>query len=224
MAFTASSDQPFEAAVRSGAAVTPLAPTAKPCPQPPSATDSDPAERYRASLRIPRFSLRTAFIALSVICAWLALMSAVNTLWMVILAWASLMITAHVGGNLTGSSLFRGNRIMDEGPAFISPRVVAAPSTRLREKASFGRSMVILTAISAAIGGLVVLAYLIFGVRPRPPALGLLVGGVSAAVIGGQVGFLTGSFVNVFHTAFRQASGKLPPPEPHLRGGAGSGD
>lgn len=176
--------------------------------------DRDCTATHPLVAHVPRFSLRTVFIALSVLCAGLALATTLQTVWLVLLLWVSLMVLAHVGGNLSGSSVLRGDRTMDEGPAFISPRVIAAPSTHLREKATFGRKMIIFTATSAAIGGLIALAYLIFGVKTRPPILGLLVGGVSAAVIGGQVGFLAGSFVNVFRTAFRQASGKLPPSEP----------
>lgn len=230
MAFTTISDQPLQPAARSDPAFGWSVHAAEQHASPPPANatrhtgqaqavakepcDGDcPASNPLVS-RAPRFSLRAVFIALSVLCAGLALATTLHTVWLILLLWVSLMILAHVGGNLSGSSVLRGDRTMDEGPAFISPRVIAAPSTHLREKATFGRKMIIFTATSAAIGGLIALAYLIFGVKSRPPALGLLVGGVSAAVIGGQVGFLAGSFVNVFRTAFRQASGKLPPSEP----------
>lgn len=193
-----------------------------PIAEEPGPGDGD--QPARGMWRVPRYSLRTVFVAMAVLCGLLALATTITTLWLVLLVWLSLMITAHVGGNLSGSSALRGDRSMDEGPAFISPRVVAAPSTHLREKANFGRAMVIFTVTSAAVGALVVLAYLIFGLKHRPPLLGLLIGGVSAAVIAGQVGFLAGSFVNVFRTAFRQASGMHPPPQPRLGGGTGSAE
>lgn len=176
------------------------------------------AEPSQRALRLPRFSLRTVFLAIALCCGMLALATAVNTAWLVLLVWVSLMVTGHVTGNLSGSSTLRGDRVMDEGPAYISPSVVAAPCTRLGEKAEFGRNMVVFTASSAAMGCVLALIYLVFGLKQRPPVLGLLIGGLSAAVIAGLLGFMAGSFVNVFRHAFRQASGKLPPSPPDLEG------
>ncbi len=168
-------------------------------------------------VRFPRFSLRTVFMVMAALCGLLALATAVDAAWVVLFLWVSLMVTAHITGNLSGSSSLRGDSSMDEGPPYISPTVVAAPSTRLREKAQFGRNMVVFTATSAAGGCILGLAYLIFGLKQRPPVLGLLIGGLSAAVIAGLLGFLAGSFVNVFRHAFRQASGAAPPVNDNMK-------
>ena len=174
------------------------------------------SHRTRRRSWLPRFSLRALFLAVAGFCGLLALATAVDGVWMVVVVWALLMVAAHVGGNVSGRKRYGGVREMDEGPAFISATIIHAPSTHLREKVEIGRKLVAWTAASAAVGCLLGLIYLVFGLNQTPPLLGLLIGAFSAAVIGGLLGFLAGSFVNVFRHAFRQASGKSAPPEAGL--------
>ncbi len=148
-------------------------------------------------------------LAVTGCCVLFALMREVGPLASVGLCFFILLVVLHVAGNALGTSLrdeSSGERI-DAKPALpaerpIAPRSAGAPS-RLREHTSLGRTVVVLTACGATLGGS--LSSLAYAYWTDIQAAGIIVGSISAAIVGGFLGFVASSFLQMIFRAWRQA-------------------
>jgi hypothetical protein len=167
-----------------------------------------------------QFGTRTLFAAVAAFAVLVVVLEHVGTIWAVVIVWFLVLIAAHVAANVRGSfySSEREKRASRaEEDAFASASIGAlirfAPATRLRVSRGFGRVLVAVTGVCAALGlisGTVVLL-----LATRAGFGGIVLGALSAAVLGGLLGFTSGSFVMVATRAFREASGEAAGP---LRG------
>lgn len=146
--------------------------------------------------------------------SWLAVVIGVACAaigWLGIAGWMAVVvvaasIAAHVAGNALGTKLREATDrdLFKTGPR---PQAVMLPLPRppanLERRASLGS----LVAVSAVIGGLCgglagsVMLYRLAG----SSLAGAVLGGVSSAVIGGLIGFLGASFVEIVRTSLREA-------------------
>ncbi len=92
------------------------------------------------------------------------------------------------------------------------PDQVANGPSRLRERTPLGRSVTILTLAGAALGG--TLSSLAYAYWTRTTAPEMLVGSISAAILGGFFGFLASSFCKIGLRAWHQALEDKPPSSP----------
>jgi hypothetical protein len=119
------------------------------------------------------------------------------------------LVVLHAAGNALGTSLREGaNRELaaDEKfpqPAAPAPELVANSPSRLREQTPLGSLVFVLTGLGAALGGS--LGSLAYAYWTDANAAGLIVGSISAAILGGFFGFLASSFSKIIFRAWRQA-------------------
>jgi len=146
--------------------------------------------------------------------SWLAVVIGVACAaigWLGIAGWLAVAavaasIAAHVAGNALGTKL-REATDRDLSKTGMRRRAVVLPLPRppanLERRASLGSLVVVSAAIGGACGGIAgsVMLY-----RLAASSLaGAVLGGVSSAVIGGLVGFLGASFVEIVRTSIREA-------------------
>jgi hypothetical protein len=161
------------------------------------------------SAKWPQFRLRTLMIAVTGCCVLFALMREVGPLASTGLCFFLLLVLLHVAGNALGTSL-RDRAVQEPNEqqtglsiaAPVAAQVANTPS-RLREHTSLGRMIVILTAVGAALGGS--LSSLAYAYWTDVHVGGLIVGSLSAAIVGGFFGFMTSSFCKMIFRAWRQA-------------------
>ena len=182
----------------------------------------------RASLPHPaglQFGLRTLFVAVTLCAALFAVMSVLGAVVSVALGWFLLLIAAHVAGNAWGTRIRdrRGSAgDIDERngpPSNRMQRLQFAPLSSLRERTGIGRVMLAASSIGAALGGVLgtyVLCQVNWNRLCAAHGLGgslfaIVLGGVSTAIIGGFLGFLTSSFLEVGLQALRQATREVSP-------------
>ena len=178
---------------------------------------NDPAPEHGASVQPGRpfqFSLRTMLIAIAVCGVVFAVMRQVGPLWSVAIGWFLLLAAAHVMANAWASHS-RPTRLGQSPPADAEafPTTAAcggelafAPPTRLRQSTRLGRTMFVLTAVGAVVGGaggVILLAIVNWG---RIGASGVIVGGISCSVLGALSGFLASTFLGVSLCALREAT------------------
>ena len=175
-------------------------------PLPSTVSASGPAPRRF------QYGLKGLFVLTAVAAGTAALASAVSTVTMVAIVWFALLVLAHVAGNAWGTRqrlIARTPSELDEGPPRVAPRVDQVAQARLGRHAKFGRSMVF-TVTAAAVAGLAAGALFVVGGVPHWNIYGLLVASISAAVLGGVLGFLLSGCVRVLAQAVLEASGAAP--------------
>ena len=140
-------------------------------------------------------------VAIGIACAaigWLGLAG-----WLAVAAVVA-SIAMHVAGNAIGTSLRDGadQRLERVSGRAVTPLPPAVPS-HLERHTSLGRLVPISAGIGAACGGVVgSTALVVFAAASLP---GAALGGLSSAVIGGLLGFLAASFVEIIRTSLREA-------------------
>lgn len=147
-----------------------------------------------------------------------AIMHQAGPLWSVAIVWFLMLAAAHVAGNAYATrarhapgELSRDNP-STENEADPRPKCTAtgterdfAPATRLRQSTRLGWLMFALTGVGA-IAGCIVGVTLLTLVNWGPiGASGVIVGGISCAVLGALLGFLTSTFLGVFLRAWSEA-------------------
>ena len=152
------------------------------------------------------------FGGVAALSALFAVMGAVGMVWSVILVWFLLLVVAHVTANAWGTRA--GRRavppLRDE-PTEPAPPVEhcgivsAGAAARLRETKRPGWPMIVVTALGALVGGSLALAALVVLSLERSGYAGVVVGTVSAAAVGGFLGFLASSFAEVARHAWQEA-------------------
>ncbi|MFM8826501.1 MAG: hypothetical protein ACKOFT_05425 [Actinomycetota bacterium] len=161
--------------------------------------------------------------------SWLAVVLAVSCAaihWLGLAGWMAVVVLVasigmHVAGNALGTRMREATdrdlaRLRRRPQREITAAATARPSL-LERRSGLGR----LVPVSVAVGGLcggVSGAACLFVLTSSSPA-GALLGGVSSAVIGGFVGFLGASFVDIVRTSLREAiAAERPASAPEPRG------
>jgi hypothetical protein len=156
-----------------------------------------------------QFHLRTLLGMIAAAGALFALLSAIGPIWSTVVVWASMLVAAHVLGNACGAKR-TGDSPMSRPLLPPADRILLnIRATCLRDRQGPGLMMLVGIALGAIVGGLVGTSVLWavyweqFGVGP------VSVGGASSAVVGGFLGFLAASFMNVASRAWQEASYEL---------------
>ena len=160
-----------------------------------------------------QFGLRTALLAVGACGVLFAVMSHVGLVWSTVLAWSGLLVAAHMVANAWGTRAKSRRRQRhpadDELPeeTWTQQPIEFAPTTQLGDNRRLGMAMFILTGVGALVGLALGTLTLLTIYWDELSYLGILVGGLSAAVIGGFLGFLTSTFLGVSLRAWNEASG-----------------
>jgi hypothetical protein len=146
--------------------------------------------------------------------------------WLGLAGWMAVAVVAasvamHVAGNAIGTRLRdatdddlarrRGGR---RDPVTLPP----ARSSHLERRSSLGRLVPVSAAIGGVCGGVAGVVCLITMTASSPA--GAVLGGLSSAVIGGLLGFLGASFVEIVRTSLREALAAERPAGPRARNAA----
>jgi hypothetical protein len=144
--------------------------------------------------------------------AWLTVVVAVACAaigWLGLAGWLAVVVVAasvamHVAGNAIGTGLRdaadrRRERVPAASPEPLPPR----PPAHLERRTSLGRLVPVSASIGGACGGLAGTASLLQ--LDSVSVAGALLGGISSAIIGGLVGFLAASFVEIVRTSVGEA-------------------
>lgn len=150
-----------------------------------------------------------------------AVMGAVGVVWSVILLWFLLLVVAHVTANAWGTRASRrGARpqpveVTDEGPAPLRHpgQLTFEGAARLRETKRPGWPMFVVTTAGALSGGALASTALMLLSLERAGYTGVVVGAISAATVGGFLGFLASSFLDVAGHAWQEAAHSAAPPK-----------
>lgn len=146
--------------------------------------------------------------------SWLAVVVGVACAaigWLGIAGWMAVAvvvasIAAHVAGNALGTKL-REATDRDLSKTGLRQAAVMLPLQRppanLERRASLGSLVVVSAAIGGGCGGIAGSVMLYW--MASSSIAGALLGGVSSAVIGGLIGFLGASFVEIVRTSIREA-------------------
>lgn len=147
--------------------------------------------------------------------SWLAVVLALSCAaihWLGLAGWMAVVVLLasigmHVAGNALGTRL---REATDRDLARLRRRpsaefAVAAPARpgHLERRSGLGRLVPVSAAVGGICGGISGAACLSLLTSSSPA--GALLGGVSSAVIGGFVGFLGASFVEIVRTSLREA-------------------
>jgi hypothetical protein len=138
-------------------------------------------------------------------------MHVIGAVWSTMLVWFLLLATAHVTANFWGTSIApRESRspVSDSQPSDgVRPcqSAVATGAVRLRESRRPGWPMLVATVVGAIIGGTLGSIALVSLSLDRAGYAGVTVGTVSAAVVGGCVGYLTSTFAVIALRAWKEA-------------------
>jgi len=169
-----------------------------------------------------RFRLRQMFFVVTVLSVLCALLVVTTGAWPLVIGFGSLLVAAHVGGNLIGTRLRDSSQEMRNQqapalgneadlPAIVSETVefseLDLPDTT--PLANFGpiggRAFGLVlagTLLGAALGGSLIA--LTIGTRITWP--GFIVGTISCSVLGAWAAFLASSFGTIAHHAWRHAN------------------
>jgi hypothetical protein len=147
--------------------------------------------------------------------SWLAVVLGVTCAaigWLGLAGWLAMVVVIasvamHVAGNAIGTRLGESTdhdlsrlRSRVGGPPVLPP---PARPTRLEQRTSLGRLVPVSAGIGAVCGGITGASSLVM--LTSSSVAGAALGGVSSAVIGGLLGFLGASFVEIVRTSLREA-------------------
>jgi hypothetical protein len=162
-----------------------------------------------SSPNLYQFQLRTLFIAVTALAVVFAATRYGGWPWLLAAATLASLLSAHVVGNVVGT------RLRDE----VSPRLNAKPNPHsrecekmrvrvvkrsLHERTPLGRLIRFITCGAALVGALLGGGALFLWTRATPA--GWLVGTLSSSVVGGFVGFLLASFLEMTIRAWWHAA------------------
>lgn len=146
--------------------------------------------------------------------SWLAVVIGVACAaigWLGLAGWmAALVVAASIAGHVAGNAL--GTRMREATDRDLARTATArrvefvpppASPSRLQRRSSLGRLVVVSAAVGGVSGGLIGAAALRW--LAASSLAGAVLGGFSSAVIGGLLGFLAASFVEIVRTSLREA-------------------
>ena len=186
-------------------------------------TDSDLPSKQHLSVEPVcaahfQFRLRTMLGLVAAVSGLLAVMQVVGAVWSAILIWILLLIIVHVTANFWGTRVAPGSGrpAVEDQPvhrASDRPVAMAVGPVRLSESLRPGWPMFVVTGLGTLIGGVVGSIALMILSLDRAGYAGVIVGTVSAAAVGGFLGFLTSSFAAIALRAWNEAvCGAVSPP------------
>ncbi|MBL9122429.1 MAG: hypothetical protein JNG90_02275 [Planctomycetaceae bacterium] len=172
-----------------------------------------------------QFGLRTLLLLMASISVLLLVLGIIGLAWSVVVIWFLLLVAAHVAGNswLSHERARRGGqsaeaRPVDPASAPRPPAPLAADpeQVRLRQPAVFHWLDYAVVAAAAVLGGGLGGAALWGMYASRSGKSAIVVGAISAAVIGGFVGFLCVTFARVAFWAVNGAR-QMAQPDRHVQ-------
>lgn len=140
-----------------------------------------------------------------------AIMQLIGAVWSSILVWFLLLAIAHVTGNFWGTRIAPGeSRSPSSEPEQNRPvagrqSIATTGAVRLSESLRPGWPMLLTTAVGALSGGTLGSIALVWLSLDRAGYAGVIVGTISAAAVGGFLGFLTSSFAVIALRAWKEA-------------------
>ncbi len=157
--------------------------------------------------RTLQFGTRSLFLATAG-CAIIALVfQRLGAVWGFGLVWFLVLAGAHVAANAFGTRQTADAARREQTPgspeSHLDVARCCAPATPLRDHRGFGRRLLIVTISAAAAGLLLGTTALVLLTPANVP--GVVLGGVSAGILAGFLGFVAGSFVMVATRSFREA-------------------
>lgn len=179
---------------------------------PAETVESDPSHEGNAHRlpTLPRFRLRTLFLLMAGMSVLFMVMQKVGVAGSVLIIWALLLTAAHVVANAWGerrrSQQSHAASVQSMAPHGPVPPDAHAKATRLGDQAGISKLMLAFSAIGATCGG--VLGASVLGSRywHQGGVFPVVLGAISAAIIGGFFGFMVSSFVQVTARAFSEAA------------------
>jgi hypothetical protein len=187
-----------------------------------------PPANDRADASPLQFSLRTLLLATAVVAVLVVVCQCVGPIWGAAIIWTLVLAAAHVAATARGTrqtrrtqldldgatdpaatdDVMRDNASHRQYPAHrrhnADTSMHAAPVTRLGIcYGPAGRVLLCVITVGSALGAIVGTVGLVF--LTNAETSGILLGVVSAAVLGGILGFACGSFVLVMSRAFHEA-------------------
>ncbi|HVX15054.1 MAG TPA: hypothetical protein VHC22_27935 [Pirellulales bacterium] len=158
-----------------------------------------------------QFRLRTMLAWMAALSALFAFMQFIGAVWSAILVSFLLLGLAHVTANYWGTRVapLANRRVAEERePEQMAVRgqdVALTGAVRLSESLGPGWPMLAVTAAGAVIGGTLGSVALVLLSFDRAGYAGVVVGAISAAAVGGFLGFLTSSFLEIGLRAWKEA-------------------
>jgi hypothetical protein len=179
-----------------------------------------PLSDDRPPLRPPQFTLRTLILLITVLAIFFSLVNTVHPVVMAGLVLLTLLIAAHVAGNVIGTRLREiGDRPLTQEGGEVPPqpfvghltRTSFAPPSDLARRIALGLPILIVTTAGVLAGGIAggLWGYLAAG---DDGWLNIVVGIVACGFLGGFGSFVAFSFTQVILGAWWQASRSLPDP------------
>jgi len=175
-----------------------------------------------------QFSIRTLLLATAAVAVLVVVCQRIGPVWGTALIWFLILVAAHVAANARGIRQSRrapldldgvgvtenasanndasgDNALMRRRIANIDASKHAAPVTRLGiSYGPAGRVLLCVITIGSALGATIGTVGLVFLTEANTS--GILLGVISASVLGGILGFACGSFVLVMSRAFHEAA------------------
>lgn len=160
-----------------------------------------------------QFRLRTLMLVVTACGAALAVMNAIGPVWSAIAIFFALLVMLHVVGNALGTRLREeatANAALesDPPPVFPAENFAPPPAKRLALHKPLGWGIAVVTAIGVLGGG--TLGEILF--TGHATHAGLIVGTISAGILGGFAAFVASSFLRVGLAALWQAHCDKPAP------------
>lgn len=158
-----------------------------------------------------QFRLRTMLVVVAALSGLFAVMHFIGAVWSAILAWFLVLAMAHVTANFWGTRVApeASQQRVDE-PLLVhavsaADRKAMTGAVRLRESLRPGWPMLAATIFGAILGGALGSIALVLLSLKQAGYMGVIVGSVSAAAVGGFLGFLTSSFAEIALRAWKEA-------------------
>lgn len=153
--------------------------------------------------RSGQFTVRSLLAAMVASALLFAVQQGFGAAGTLLVVWVAALVGAHVLANAWGSRVRPARQ--EPPPTADDARFEPTPASRLSREALFERRWAKVSAASAVLSAAAAIAALAF-FGWRIGVTGILLGGVSAAVIGAWGGFLAVSFVDVARQAWKEAT------------------
>lgn len=167
-----------------------------------------------------QFGMQGLLYFMAAISVVFAVFTAIGPVWGVLLGWCMLLVAAHVFANVWCS---RPHRTASNQPhedfSLASPRgervAQRTPATRLSRPLHVCNLMHLVPLILALAGATLGVCYIVVATDAKAGIGGLLLGGISASIIGGLCGFLCSRCLGAMLQAWNDAvRASLPVPAP----------